>query len=135
MASFVNNLVSVEQCDKALAAFKSNLDLGLITEKDYTTKVAQVEKRKQSLANKPDFQEITPVETVLGGGTSWKGQQYQTGVFTKVNEGPKGKWVSTFFRPGYKSMCYIDTSDLKIVAEALITHIEALEAQGFKFKG
>jgi hypothetical protein len=104
--------------------------LGLLSEKE----VKQVEERLAKIEAKPTVQNIQPVETVLGGGTSWKGESYRTGFFTKVNEGKKGPWVSTFFRLGYKAFCYAQTEDLEIVAEALITHIEVLRAQGFKFK-
>jgi hypothetical protein len=110
--------------------FEGAKALGLLSEKD----VKHVEERLAKIEAKPSIQSIQPVETVLGGGTSWKGASYQTGIFTRTNDGPKGKWTSTYFRPGYKAMCYLPTDDLEIVAEALITHIEALRAQGFKFK-
>jgi hypothetical protein len=111
--------------------FEAAKALGLLSEKE----VIQVEARLVKLASKPTCQKVTPVETVTGGGKSWKGEEYKTGIFTRTNDGKNGEFTSTFFRPGYKQMCYVATEDLKILTEAMISHIEALEAQGFKFKG
>jgi hypothetical protein len=109
-------------------SFETVKALGLLTEKE----IQAVEVRLQKLESKPTVMDVN-VETVLSTGTSWKGQEYKTGVFTKKNEGRNGAFVSTFFRPGYKSMCYIDTPELPGLVEALIQHIGDLEAQGYKF--
>ena len=141
MASFVNNLVSVEQCDKALVAFKTNFELGIITEKDYQSKVAQIEKRKESLANKPGFQEVSKTVTKTGELTfrygERQGQTMDLGLVTEVKEKNGKKWLSTVINTGFGhgKYLYSNPEELKGLAKAILDHIDDLEGNGYKFKG
>lgn len=134
MASFVYNLNTVEKCDQALKTFKDNLDLGLITEKDYASKVEQVEKRKVSLQAKPEgnavpegFQEIE-VEYLPPRGSNPRR------TFKAVlKEGRNGKFLSVVLAAAVKyGSAYVDPSFLDFYIARLLDLRDALNKAGIK---
>jgi hypothetical protein len=109
------------------AQFEALKAAGALSEKE----IKSFETRMAKEVNKPEAQSLKEeVQTVC-----YQGQGYQAGFFSRNQVGRDGKsYVSTWARFGRSQSAYPVTENLKVYAMGLLDHIQAMEAQGFKFR-